>query len=410
MTIFESIRLALSSLVSNRLRAFLTMFGIVIGVGAVIALVSFGQGVERYVRQSFQSLGSNLLIAFTSTPQGGNAADIKPMTMADADAMGNPLYVPSLVHVAPEYAVFAIIVAGHNDAAISVSGVTPTFQDVRQWYPSEGRFIDETDLTTAARVATLGKTIVKNLFGEDVDPVGQTIRINNIPFKVIGVMEERGGGPFGDADEVIFIPITTAQTRLAQARTTDGSYLVSVIYAQAISEERITTAQREMEVLLSERHNIEFRDEEDFQVVTQDQVLSVVGNVLGLLTVFLGLIAGISLVVGGIGIMNIMLVSVTERTREIGLRKAVGARYQDILLQFLIESIVMSIIGGTIGIVLGVVVAYIAGKFVPELTLVVTPNAVLLATGVSTGIGVFFGAYPASRAAALSPIEALRYE
>ncbi len=410
MAIFESIRIALSGLASNRLRAVLTMLGIVIGVGAVIALVSFGQGVERFVKARFQSLGSNLLFAFPSIPQGGNAADAKPLTMDDAEAVANPLYAPSVVRAAPEYAVFAVVVAGRNDTALSISGVTPNFQDVRQWYPSQGRFVDEADLTTAARVAVLGKTVVERLFGEDSDPVGQTIRLNNIPFRVIGVMEERGGSGFGDEDEVIFVPITTAQTRLGQARTSGGSYQVSVVYIQAVSEERMAAAQQEVTQLLSDRHGVQFRDEEDFQVITQDQVLSVVGNVTGLLTIFLALIAGISLVVGGIGIMNIMLVSVTERTREIGLRKAVGARYLDILLQFLIESIVISVIGGSLGILLGALAAFVAGQFLPELALSVTPGAILLATGVSTAIGVFFGLYPASRAAALHPIQALRYE
>ncbi len=410
MAILESIRIALSGLAANRMRAILTMLGIIIGVGAVIALVSFGQGVERYVKARFQSIGSNLLFAFPGIPAGGNAADAKPMTMADAEAIANPLYAPSVVRAAPEYEVFAVVVAGRNDMAISVSGVTPTFQDVREWYPSEGRFVDEADLTTSARVAVLGKSVVKKLFDESTDPVGQAIRINNIPFRVIGVMEERGGSGFGDEDLVIFVPITTTQTRLAQARTNDGSYQVSVVYIQAISEVRMKAAQQEVTRLLSDRHGVQFVDEEDFQVITQDQVLSVVGNVTGLLTIFLALIAGISLIVGGIGIMNIMLVSVTERTREIGLRKAVGARYADILLQFLIESIVISLIGGTLGILIGALVALIAGRFLPELALNVTPGAILLATGVSSAIGVFFGLYPASRAAALSPIQALRYE
>ncbi len=410
MTVLESIRIAIAGLAANRLRALLTMLGIIIGVGAVIALVSFGQGVERYVKQRFESIGSNLLFVFSSTPQGSNPGEVKPMTLADAEAIGNPLYVPSVARAAAEYAVFSIVVAGRNDTALSISGVTPGYQAVRDWYPLTGRFIDEADVTTAARVAVLGKSIVTKLFDTSVDPVGQAIRINNLPFRVIGTMEERGGSAFGDADAAIFVPISTAQTRLSQARTNDGSYLISVVYAQAISPERMATAAKEIETLLTDRHGIRFRDEEDFQVITQDQVLAVVGQITGLLTTFLALIAGISLLVGGIGIMNIMLVSVTERTREIGLRKAVGARYIDILLQFLIESIVISILGGTIGIIMGAIAAFIGGHLVPQLTLNVTPQAILLATGVSTAIGVFFGIYPAGRAAALNPIQALRYE
>ncbi len=410
MTILESIRIALSGLAANRLRALLTMLGIIIGVGAVIALVSFGQGVERYVKQRFESIGSNMLFVFTSTPQGNNPADVKPMTMADAESIANPLYVPSVARAAPEYDVFGLVVAGRNDTGLAISGVSAGYQAVRDWYPLTGRFIDDADVNTAARVAVLGKSTVTKLFDPSLDPVGQTIRINNIPFRVIGTMEERGGSGFGDTDAVVFVPISTAQTRLSQARTNDGSYLVSVVYAQALSQERMASAATEIEALLMDRHGIQFRDEQDFQVITQDQVLSVVGQITGLLTIFLALIAGISLLVGGIGIMNIMLVSVTERTREIGLRKAVGARSIDILLQFLIESIVISILGGTIGILLGSLAAFIGGKLVPQLTLNVTLQAVLLATGVSTAIGVFFGIYPASRAAALSPIKALRYE
>jgi putative ABC transport system permease protein len=209
---------------------------------------------------------------------------------------------------------------------------------------------------------------------------------------------------------VLFIPISTAQTRLTQARVSGGSYQVTVILAQAISEERITQAKTEIERLLRERQGIEFRDEEAFQVITQDQILTVVGNITGLLTVFLGLIAGISLLVGGIGIMNIMLVTVTERTREIGLRKAVGATNEAILTQFLVESVILSLVGGLLGIGLGALASAIGGQLVPELELAVTPNAILLATGVSTAIGIFFGIYPARRAAALHPIQALRYE
>lgn len=410
MTIFESIRVALNGLASNRLRALLTMLGIIIGVGAVIALVSFGQGVERYVKSRFESIGSNLLFVFSSAPQTNNPGGVKPMTLADAEAIANPLNTPSIARAASEYDVFSIVVAGHNDTALPISGVTPSFQDVREWYPVEGRFIEDGDVNTAARVAVLGKSIVTKLFAPNTDPVDQTIRVNNLPFRVIGVMDTRGGSGFGDADAVMFIPISTAQTRLASARTKDGSFEVSVVYAQAISAERMATAAQEVETLLLDRHGIQFRDSEDFQVITQDQVLSVVGQITGLLTIFLALLAGISLLVGGIGIMNIMLVSVTERTREIGLRKAVGARSFDILLQFLIESVVISVIGGAIGIGVGTLAAAIGGRLVPQLTLNVTPQAILLATGVSTAIGVFFGIYPASRAAALNPIQALRYE
>ncbi len=410
MTILESIRIALSGLAANRLRALLTMLGIIIGVGAVISLVTFGQGVERYIKQRFESIGSNLMFVFTQAPPGGDSSKVKPVTLADYEMLANPAYAPSVQRVSGEYAVFAIVTAGRNETALGVSGVMPQHTQVFDWYPQEGRFIDESDVNTSARVAVLGKSIVKKLFDPAIEPVGQTIKINNIPFRVVGTMNERGGTGFGDQDAVLYIPISTAQTRLAQARAADGSYELSVIYAQSISAERMTDAANEITEVLLQRHNIQFRDDQDFQIITQEQVLGVVGRITGLLTIFLALIAGISLVVGGIGIMNIMLVSVTERTREIGLRKAVGARNGDILLQFLIESIVISLLGGSIGIAIGAAVAIIGGQLVPQITLTVTPQAILLATGVSTGIGVFFGLYPASRAARLSPIKALKYE
>jgi putative ABC transport system permease protein len=410
MSLVETFWLAVESLVANRLRALLTMLGIMIGVGAVIALVSLGQGVERYVKNTFESIGSNLLFVFSSVPTGGSPSDVKPLTTADALAVANPLNTPSVQQIASEYDQQAVIVAGRNGTSLAISGVTPNFTDVRSWEPVEGRFIEEDDVTSATRVAVLGKTVVTQLFDPSVDPVGQTIRVNTIPFRVIGVMAEKGGSVFGDNDLVIFAPITTVQTRLAQARTRDGSYLISVMYVQAVSADRMAAAQSEIENTLADRHAIQYRDEEDFQVITQDQVLSAVGNITTLLTFFLGIIAGISLLVGGIGIMNIMLVSVTERTREIGLRKAVGARASDILMQFLFESVLISIIGGLAGIALGMIAIRIGGIFVPQITLTVTPGAMLLATGVSTATGVFFGLYPARRAAQLRPIDALRYE
>lgn len=408
--IVESFRIAITALTANRLRSILTMLGIIIGVGAVIALVSFGQGVEGYVKQTFQSLGSNLLFVFSQAPRSGSL-DIAPMTNADAEAIANPLNAPSVARVAPQFSLFANIVYGKNAVALTISGVTDTYADLREWYPESGRFIDQADNDTEARVAVLGQSPAEDLFPPGVDPIGQQIRINNIPFRVIGIMTAKGGGAFGgNEDESLFVPLSTSQTRLFQARTSDGSYSVSLINVQAISEQRMQSAKLEIERLLTERHKIEFADDEDFSVISQDQILSVVGNITGLLTVFLALIAGISLLVGGIGIMNIMLVTVTERTREIGLRKAVGARNGDILLQFMIESVLLSLIGGMLGIALGAAAAFIGGRLVPQLTLTVTPGSILLATGVSTLIGVFFGLYPANRASKLEPITALRYE
>ncbi len=409
----ENVRMAFDSLLINRLRAALTTLGIVIGVGAVIGLVSLGRGVQNFVQGEFQSLGSNVLFVFSSAPTSGTRTTIQPISTTEGEALANPMVAPSIRQVAMEYDVPALVVAGANALQLAVSAVTPNYVDVRNWYPDQGAFFTQDDVDKAARVAVIGTTVVSKLFGDmEFDPVGQTIRINDFVFTVIGVMSEQGGGAgvFGDQNAVVYIPISTGQTRLAHARTRDGGYEVDLLDVQAVSADAMDSASLQIETYLSDAHNILFDGEQDFTIINQADLLSSLGAVTGILTVFLSLIAGISLLVGGIGIMNIMLVSVTERTREIGLRKAVGARAGDIMMQFLVESLILSIIGGAIGVALGGLICVIGGILVPSLKLALTTDAIALATIVSSLIGVFFGLYPASRAARMRPIDALRFE
>ncbi len=412
----ELFRLALRAIAANKLRAALTMLGIIIGVAAVITLLSVGQGVEQYVTEQFQGIGSSLLFVFPGGPeeQGGPPGDDsgprdKPLTNQDGEALTDSFRVPSAEAIALEYFGFGTVGYGRESMNVQVSGVSVNYQQVRQFFVAEGEFFSEADERGAARVAVLGQTVVTTLFPEAY-PLGQTIKINNLPFKVIGLLESKGGGLFGDQDSVVLIPLSTAQQRLFNARGLDGKYQVSIIHAQAHSDEAMESLAAEITEVLRERHNIRFRDEDDFTVVTQSDLISAFGEVTGVLTIFLGAIAGISLLVGGIGIMNIMLVSVTERTKEIGLRKAVGAKRRDILTQFLIEAITLSLLGGLIGIALGAAGTLAVAYFQPDVPVTLSWASVLLATTFSAAIGLFFGMYPAIRASALSPIVALRYE
>lgn len=406
MDVMESVRIALRGLSANKLRSALTMLGIIIGVAAVIALMSVGKGVEATVTGSFQGLGSNLLFVFS----GGNSDQPKPLTYSDAEAIADPFLVPDVVAVAPAIVRNAEVVYRDQKTVTSVNGVTPEYEQVRNFYVEEGEFISQEDLDGRMRVAVLGKTVVENLFSEDVYPIGQVIRIRGVPFRVIGIMEEKGGSGFGDEDDVIFVPLTSMDARLFHSRTSSGDIRLSVVYVQVASEEVIDRAIEDISNVLRDRHRIAFREDDDFTIISQADVLSIAQDITGVLTIFLGSIAAISLLVGGIGIMNIMLVSVTERTREIGIRKAVGARRRDILLQFLIESMVLSMLGGVVGIVLGVGGSKVIANMAQNLETVVTPDVILLATGFSAAVGLFFGIYPATRAARLHPIEALRYE
>ncbi|HEY75393.1 MAG TPA: FtsX-like permease family protein [Thermoflexia bacterium] len=412
MNLLESMRVALRALMANKLRSALTMLGIVIGVAAVITLMAAGRGVQVYVTEQFQGIGTNLLFVVPGRMQSGGGPGhsvTRRLTMGDVAALSDPLRLPDVARVAPVYERTATVVAEGRQTSTQVQGVTPEFEEVRNWHPLVGEFISQHDLESRARVAVLGQTVVEDLFPDNPYPIGETVRINGVPFRVIGVLEEKGG-TFTDADDAVLVPLTTAQVRLFSARTASGEYRVSYILVEAVSEGRMDAAAEQIRLVLRERHNIAFEDEDDFTVLSQADLIRTFGQITGVLTVFLGAIAGISLLVGGIGIMNIMLVSVTERTREIGLRKAVGARRRDILWQFLIEAVVLAVVGGLIGIGLGAAGAQVVSALIEGFRAVISVQAVVLATTVSAVVGLASGLYPAWRASRLHPIEALRYE
>jgi len=412
MNLLESLRVALRALAANKLRSVLTMLGIIIGVAAVITLMAAGRGVQVYVTEQFQGIGTNLLFIIPGRmdANGGPGQSItRRLTMGDVAALSDPFRLPDVARVAPVFERTATVVAEGRQTFTQVQGVTPEFEQVRNWHPLVGEFISQHDLESRARVAVLGQTVVEDLFPDNPYPIGETVRINGVPFRVIGVLEEKGGS-FTDTDDTVLVPLTTAQVRLFSARTSSGEYRVSYVLAEAVSEERMDAAAEQIRLVLRERHNIAFEDEDDFTVLSQADLIQTFGQITGVLTVFLGAIAGISLLVGGIGIMNIMLVSVTERTREIGLRKAVGARRRDILWQFLIEAVVLAVVGGLVGIGLGAAGAQVVSALVEGFRAVISAQAVVLATTVSAVVGLASGLYPAWRASRLHPIEALRYE
>ncbi|MBC7258579.1 MAG: ABC transporter permease [Chloroflexi bacterium] len=418
MNIAESIKIAFRSLSANKLRAALTMLGIIIGVAAVITLLSVGQGVQVLVQEQIQSIGSNLLfvvpgnLSAQSSRNAGSAmatSTINTLTYGDAKAIADPQRVPDVQAVAVESFINTTVVYRDRGIRTSVSGTTVNYPQVRNHKVAEGTFFSEEDFNGGSRVAVLGHSAAEALF-PDGYAVGQTIKIKGISFRVIGVLASKGGTGFGGVDDSVFVPLTTFHTKLTQRRSASGDYVVSAIYAQAVSESRMEAAMEQIAQLLRDRHGILYESDDDFTVINQKDILNIFGEITSILTIFLGAIAAISLLVGGIGIMNIMLVSVTERTREIGLRKAVGARRRDVLWQFLIEAMVLSLAGGFIGIALGAVGSQLVGQLSGSLQPVITVSTVLLATGFSAAVGLFFGIYPASRAAALNPIDALRYE
>jgi putative ABC transport system permease protein len=414
MKIIEAIRIAMRALAANKLRSVLTMLGIIIGVGAVIALMSIGRGVEKYVTDQFAGLGSNLLFiapgSLSDGPPRLNRTQPTALTIGDLNAITNSGYVPEVRAAAAEYATFATVGRNGRDLSVSVSAVSPNFPDVRAWNTTIGQFFTQSDYDDRQRVVLLGQDVYEELFPGEEYPVDQTVQVNNVSFRVIGVMESKGGGPGGNQDNAVFLPLSTAQDRLFKQKTVNGQYEVSVIYASVASADDMDAAQEQLTELLRERRGIKFLDQDDFSIISQNDLISVFGDILGALTIFLGAIAAISLLVGGIGIMNIMLVSVTERTREIGLRKAVGAKRADVLIQFLIEAVTLAVVGGVIGILLGWGMAFGVSVAFDAFDAVVGLDAVLTSLLFSMAVGLFFGIYPAFRASRLNPIDALRYE
>jgi putative ABC transport system permease protein len=415
MNIFEALRVAFAGLLANRLRSSLTMLGILIGVAAVILLVAVGNGASVQINNQIQSLGANVIFVYPSNARGAGGVSqgfgtSQSLSMADVDAINSRQQDPDIVAAIPIAQSGGQITFANQNYFAPTTGTTVDFPQVRDYQIAEGSFFTQDDVTSQHRVVVLGSTVVTNLFGT-TDPVGQTIKINRQSFRVIGVFAAKGGSGLGSQDNVVVAPITAVWAYLSGGRGKN----ISQIVASASSPSAVTQAETELTTILLQRHQISDPAQADFQLQSQQDILTQANSIATALTLVLGAIAGISLVVGGIGIMNIMLVTVTERTREIGIRKAIGARWRDVLTQFLIEAMVLSGLGGALGIALGTLLAIEApnipaiasSSFPPP---VVSIPSVLLAFGVSVGIGLFFGIYPANRAARLHPIEALRHE
>jgi putative ABC transport system permease protein len=418
VNVVEALRLAFQGLLANRLRSSLTMLGILIGVAAVIVLVSVGNGAAASVQNQINGLGSNVLYVSASNARGAGGVSQgfgsgQNLTQADVAAIKDPSRAPDVVTAIPITQGGGQVVYQNQNWFAPVIGTTPEAPQVREWSLSAGTFFTQEQLNSSSRVAVLGQTVVDNLFGGDPNQaIGQTVKIQRQSFRVIGVLASKGSTGFGNQDNLIAVPITAEWAYLTGSRGgAAGGKSIQQIVVQARSQDAIPKAKDEVTQIMLDSHHISDASQADFQVTTQQDLLAAATQITGILTLVLGAIAGISLVVGGIGIMNIMLVTVTERTREIGIRKAIGARWRDILLQFLIESMFLSGVGGLLGISVGWLVSVLAPRVVSALPApVVTAPSVLLAFGVSVGIGLFFGIYPANRAARLNPIEALRYE
>jgi putative ABC transport system permease protein len=399
------VRVAGESILKNKMRTLLTMLGIVIGVGAVIVMVAVGQGAQASIANQINALGSNLLIVTAgATNQGGvsqGAQTFNRLTLPDAEKLKNEGTL--FAAVSPVVMTRTQVIGGGNNWRTTINGVSTDFQTIREWQVQSGTFFTDNDVRAMRKVAVLGSTVANNLY-QGGDPVGSQIQIRNVPFQVVGVLATKGQSAGGqDQDDVILVPYTTAQTRLS------GFSRIGQILVSAASPDAIPAAQEEVRAIMREAHRIAQGDDDDFTVRNQTEIADAAQGTTKIMTLLLAAIASISLIVGGIGIMNIMLVSVTERTREIGIRMAIGARGSDVLTQFLVESIVMSVLGGAVGLAVGVGGATVLAHFTGWNT-AVPFAAVALAIGFSAAVGVFFGYYPARKAAALDPIQALRYE
>ncbi len=398
----ESFLMAWASLIANKMRSILTMLGIIIGVAAVIALVSIGNGVKQDIQNSISSLGSNLLMVMPGAPRTPgvrpSAGSMKSLKVSDYEAISK---LDGVKAASPMTNGSYVVIYQNKNWTTSVSGVS--YIDVNNWSMKSGRFLSEKNVQNRERVAVVGKTVVKNLFGDE-DPVGAEIRVKNIPFRIIGVLNSKGSGAMGnDQDDMVIIPYTTAMERV------EGVDYLRMIYVVGKDESGIDRLQSDIENLLRVRHGIKDTNLDDFNIQNMNSIMETMEETTGTLTLFLGAVAAISLVVGGIGIMNIMLVSVTERTREIGVRKALGATYSVIVTQFLIEAVVISLMGGIIGIILGIGSSKLIGMASGMSTVISIPT-IVMSFAFSMAIGLIFGIYPARKAAKLNPIDALHYE
>ncbi len=410
MTPFDSLTAALVAIRVNLLRSVLTALGIIIGVAAVIIMISIGAGAQKKVDDLIQSLGSNLVIVVpgTTTSSGARGARGSRPTVTEDDAIAIQNEVPTVLVSAPSVTGRGQIIYGNQNWSSVIRGVTPEYQEARDWEIQNGRWFNYAEVRAAGKVALIGQTVAASLFGGD-DPVGQMVRIKRVPFTIIGTLASKGETPLGtDMDDTVLIPLSTAKKRIIGGRRLSGK-LIGTLYVKSTSAEVVEDTIRDMTLILRQRHRIRPGQPDDFYVRNLSSILKARASSSRVMTLLLAAVASVSLLVGGIGIMNIMLVSVTERTREIGLRMAVGAKGKDILRQFLIEAVVLSLIGGLIGVALGLT-GSLAIASLGNLPAIIQPESIFLAFGFAAVVGVFFGFYPARKAARLDPIEALRYE